>query len=190
MVATGMWSHVLPAVPDADLAAAIEAVDAMEPDLTSRLARLLRPRAVLSAADLRAVAAGVDALKPPRALRADVLALCGPELAELDAAAASGQTGALRRAAAAVGRTRLAPASAVLGWDDNLRSSVGRALEGAPLSVGELAIKGGGLIGQGILKPGPAVGETMRRLLEWVHEDPTRNDAGTLLEQARAWVET
>ncbi len=185
MLATGMWPHVLPEVPAAALEAAVEAVDAMAPDFTTRLARLLRPRASMSAEDLEVVATGVDALKPSRALRAEVLALCGPEVTRLQEAVSGGSATDIRSAAAGVGRPSLEGAFAVLGWDVGVRSRVAAALEGAPLSVGELAIKGGTLIGQGVLKPGPAVGETMRRLLEWVHEDPARNNAERLVEHAQ-----
>lgn len=185
MVTTGMWPHVLPEVPADARDVAIEAVDTMPPDVTIRLARLLRPRATLAAEDFDAVAAGVDALKPSRALRADVLALCGPAVTDLEGAA-GGDAVAIRRAAAAVGRPRLEQAFAVIGWDASVCASATAVLEGAPLSVGELAIKGGTLIGQGVLRPGPAVGETMRQLLEWVHEDPSRNAADALVAQARA----
>ncbi|MBV1857208.1 MAG: hypothetical protein KUG77_02270 [Nannocystaceae bacterium] len=188
MVITGMWPHVLPDVADADRSAAIEAVDAMDPVLITRIARLLRPRAALSSEDFDVVAAGVDALKPSRALRADVLALCGPEITALEEAVSTrGEAPRIRRAAAAVGRARLEPAFAVLGCSADVRAWVAAALEGAPLSMGELAIKGGTLIGRGVLGPGPAVGETMRRLLEWVHEDPTRNEPETLVECARSF---
>lgn len=186
MVATGMWPHVLPELPDAARAAAILAVDTMDPVLTTRLARLLRPRAMLSRDDFDTVAAGVDALKPSRAVRADVLALCGPEVTALDEAAAAGTAVGVRRSAAAVGRARLEAAYEVLGWEPALRTSVADAVEGTPLSVAELAIKGGTLIGQGVLKPGPAVGETMRGLLDWVLEDPARNEPDRLIEHAQA----
>ncbi|MGH1340400.1 MAG: CCA tRNA nucleotidyltransferase [Nannocystales bacterium] len=187
MVATGMWPHVLPEVPGDARAAAISAVDTMEPVLITRLARLLRPRAELSTADFDVVAAGVDRLKPSRAVRSDVLALCGPELTSLDAAArAEGSAAEIRRAAAAVGRPRLEAAFAVLGWESVRRRSVSDMVLGAPLSVAELAIKGGTLIGRGVLEPGPAVGETMRRLLDWVLEDPARNEPDQLVEHAQA----
>lgn len=185
MLTTGMWPHVLPELPVHAVDASIEAVDAMDPNVTTRLARLLRPRASVSSEDFDVVAAGVDALKPSRSLRADLLALCGPELEGLDAAAAGTSAVSIRKAAAAVGRPRLEAAFSVLGWGADVRASVAVALHGAPLSVGELAIKGGVLIGQGVLKPGPAVGETMRGLLEWVHEDPARNDAEALVARAQ-----
>ena len=187
MVATGMWPHVLPEVPADARAAAIEAVDAMDPVLTTRLARLLRPRATLSSADYEVVAARVDGLKPSRAVRADVLALCGTEVTSLDTAATGGGgVEGIRRAAAAVGRPRLEASYEVLGWHPDVRAQVAAAVEGVPLSVAELAIKGGTLIGRGVLEPGPVVGETMRRLLDWVLEDPGRNEPDRLLECAQA----
>lgn len=182
MVATGMWPHVLPSVPAAALRAAIEAVDEMEAVVAPRLARLLRPRAQEGDEGLEAVVAGVDALKPSKALRADVVALCGPEVTRLEASL-GGPPVPMRRAAAALGRPRLEAALAVIGVDTNTRGELEAALVGVPLSVGELAIKGGTLIGKGLLKPGPVVGETMRALLEWVHEDPRRNHANALLER-------
>ncbi len=182
MVATGMWPHVLPTVPEPALRAAIEAVDEMEPAVAPRLARLLRPRAQQGDADREAVAAGVDALKPSKALRADVVALCGPDVTLLEASVGQEPT-QVRRAAAAVGRPRLEAALAVIGVDGSARRGVDAALEGAALSVGELAIKGGMLIGKGLLEPGPAVGETMRALLEWVHEDPRRNTPKALFDR-------
>lgn len=182
MIATGMWPHVLPSVPEPALQEAIEAVDAMEPVVASRLARLLRPRAQQSDEDLQAVAAGVDALKPSKALRADVVALCSPDVTALEASL-EGTPAQMRRASAAVGRSRLPAALAVIGADYDTRAALATALDGAPLSVGELAIKGGVLIGKGLLEPGPAIGETMRALLQWVLEDPRRNEATTLLER-------
>ncbi|MCR9161895.1 MAG: CCA tRNA nucleotidyltransferase [Nannocystaceae bacterium] len=182
MVATGMWSHVLPAVPEPALRHAIDAVDDMEPAVAPRLARLLRPRARQGGEDLDAVAAGIDALKPSKSLRADVMGLVGPEVSRLEAAL-GGDAAQLRRAAASVGRGRLQAALAVIGADEQARATLDAALRGAPLSVGELAIKGGALIGAGLLEPGPAVGETMRALLAWVHEDPARNDPDALVER-------
>lgn len=178
---TGMWPHVLPTLPEAALEGSLEAVDALAPVTATRLARLLRPRAALSEHDLEIVARGIDALKPSRALRAEVVALCGPDVTTLEAHL-EGEATALRRACAAIGRPRLEAALDVLGASEQARQHLERCLEGAPLSVGELAIKGGELIGRGLLKPGPAVGETMRALLEWALEDPTRNRAELLVE--------
>jgi tRNA nucleotidyltransferase (CCA-adding enzyme) len=48
-----------------------------------------------------------------------------------------------------------------------------------PLSVGDLVIDGRGLVRLG-LRPGPQFGEILESLLEWVLEDPSRNEAATL----------
>ncbi len=53
-----------------------------------------------------------------------------------------------------------------------------------PLSVGDLAIDGNDLMKQGV-PAGPAIGETLRRLLEVVIDDPAKNDRDTLLQLAR-----
>ena len=52
-----------------------------------------------------------------------------------------------------------------------------------PLSVGDLAIDGSDLMDAGI-PAGPAIGRTLRRLLDVVIEDPARNTRDTLLELA------
>ncbi len=181
MVETGMWPHVLPQIPAQELPLAIDAVDQMKPVVANRLARLLRPRAVLSSEDHAAVEMGLDSLKPSRTLRADVLALCGPEIEGLRV---QGDPAAVRRCAAALGRARIEPAMEVLGLTDAERDDVHACLQGAPLSQKELAIKGGTLIVRGLLAPGPAVGDMMRALLQWVLEDPRRNEEAALLEQA------
>ncbi len=183
MVQTGMWPHVLPRIPEGELAAAIEAVDRMEPVVTTRLARLLRPRAILSDEDAAAVEAGLDLLKPSRAMRAEVVALCSRGLEGL---AAIEDPPKVRRAAAEVGRDRVEPAMAVLDLSPEARAGIRSCLQGAPLSQKELAVKGGSLIAAGILGPGPAVGEMMRALHRWVLDDPSRNEAPLLLEHAAA----
>lgn len=55
-----------------------------------------------------------------------------------------------------------------------------------PLSVGDLAVDGGDLMALGIA-PGPALGGTLRRVLEVVLDDPARNQRDTLLELIRSW---
>ena len=52
-----------------------------------------------------------------------------------------------------------------------------------PLSVADLAIDGSDLMELGI-PAGPAIGETLRRLLDVVIEDPSKNQRDTLLELA------
>jgi tRNA nucleotidyltransferase (CCA-adding enzyme) len=50
---------------------------------------------------------------------------------------------------------------------------------GSPLTVGDLALDGRGLIALG-LEPGPDFGRILEGLLEWVLEDPARNDPEVL----------
>lgn len=54
--------------------------------------------------------------------------------------------------------------------------------EKQPFSIRDLAVNGNDLIRVGI-KPGPALGETLQRLLEFVLEDPERNTRELLLEE-------
>jgi len=53
---------------------------------------------------------------------------------------------------------------------------------GDPLVLADLAVKGDDLIAAG-LRPGPAIGETLARLLDEVLEDPTRNTRDHLLQR-------
>jgi tRNA nucleotidyltransferase (CCA-adding enzyme) len=53
-----------------------------------------------------------------------------------------------------------------------------------PLSIGDLAIDGSDLIELGI-PAGPAIGTTLRRLLDVVVDDPSKNQRDTLLALAR-----
>jgi tRNA nucleotidyltransferase (CCA-adding enzyme) len=57
--------------------------------------------------------------------------------------------------------------------------------EHPPLTVGDLALDGRGLIALG-LKPGPRFGQVLHQLLEWVLEDPARNRPDLLAERVRA----
>jgi tRNA nucleotidyltransferase (CCA-adding enzyme) len=56
--------------------------------------------------------------------------------------------------------------------------------EHPPLRVSDLAVDGGTLIRMG-LKPGPAFGRVLERLLSWVLEDPSRNQESLLEERVR-----
>lgn len=115
--------------------------------------------------------------------------------------AASGGDAALRRAAARTGRTHFADfvrvAAARWSADDGIAWPQGvvrlfrRGTTIAyrdPLSVGDLAVDGSDLMALG-LPAGPAIGATLRRLLDVVVDDPSRNQREILLaianEQAR-----
>jgi tRNA nucleotidyltransferase (CCA-adding enzyme) len=104
----------------------------------------------------------------------------------------------LRRWLREVGRERVAEVIAVA--EANLRElSDPRAAEieafrgrveaaiaaQVPLSTRELAIKGGDLIRELGLAPGPRLGEILDELVEVVIDEPARNERGALLAEAR-----
>jgi len=69
-----------------------------------------------------------------------------------------------------------------------LRASVAAVrAAGDPLTAGQLALDGQGLMAALGCGPGPHVGEGLRALLAEVLEDPSLNDAARLVERARAW---
>lgn len=120
----------------------------------------------------------------------------GPEMTRILVAERSPDDATLRRWAAAAGRTRLAPlirlASAFWSRDRNegkpapptarVRSAYRRAIRIAyrdPIEVGDLAIDGEDLTKAGIT--GPAVGKTLRSLLERVIANPATNTREQLM---------
>ena len=95
---------------------------------------------------------------------------------------------------AASARLELARAKAegALGMSDRTREVVAswtraRAVRAAfpPLAVGDLALDGRGLISLG-LRPGPDFGRILEDLLDWVLDDPSRNETGLLQERVVA----
>ena len=73
------------------------------------------------------------------------------------------------------------PAAVVAAW-----RKARRVRDSAPpLAVGDLALDGRGLIALG-LRPGPRFGEILEELLEWVLEDPSRNETDRLVERVLA----
>jgi len=95
---------------------------------------------------------------------------------------------------AASARLELARAKAegALGVGDRTREIVAswtraRAIRSAlpPLTVGDLALDGRGLISLG-LRPGPDFGPILDDLLQWVLDDPSRNETGLLQERVVA----
>jgi tRNA nucleotidyltransferase/poly(A) polymerase len=104
---------------------------------------------------------------------------------------------ALRRAAATIGRTYFADfmrvaaarwcAEDLSDWLPGITAAYRRGTRIAwrdPLSVGDLAVDGGDLLELGI-PAGPAIGATLRRLLELVIDDPSKNQREILLGIAR-----
>ena len=178
MVATSMWGRVLADYASAEVEAAIIAVDALPADPRLRLARLLWP--------LRGQVAKIEAvlderLRPSREDRNWLLVLCraaNGELADLR------EPAAIRRAVAALGRKHLADLLAILNVEAEQRSRIETAICGAALSIGELEIRARDLIAAGLLQPGPIVGRLLRGLLQWVLDDPSRNQRAQLLAEA------
>ena len=77
------------------------------------------------------------------------------------------------------------PANA--GHLDELRSRVAAELAaGAPLTLRELDVRGDDLTAALDLAPGPLVGDLLDHLLQWVLDDPARNERDRLLGEARA----
>nr|MCH9681380.1 hypothetical protein [Deltaproteobacteria bacterium] len=125
----------------------------------------------------------IDNLKTSRTERSTVLALTGDAARALQRADTAAS---IRVAAAAVGRAHVDGVLEVTGADDARRQQVHDAVEGAPLSIGELAIKGRDLIAQDVVSAGPQLGRALAALLEAALEDPTLNTREGLLERARA----
>jgi len=126
---------------------------------------------------------------------------CWTELGESirDAASSANVTdAALRKWAAAIGRTYLGDfiRVATARWSAEANSSALREVASIyrrgtriawrdPLSIGDLAVDGSDLMELGI-PAGPAIGATLRRLLEVVVSDPSKNQRDTLLALARS----
>ena len=183
MSATGLWDRVLAPLGDEVRGEAIEACDRLPRAPMVRLARLLWP----VRHEREQVEAVLDALKPSREERALVLRLTDPCVDELALALEqdpSVRGPMIRRSAAEIERTYLDDATTLLELDASARAALDEALEGAALSGKELAIKGRDLIAAKIASPGPRVGELLDALLDWVIEDPKRNDAASLLAHA------
>lgn len=186
MAGTGLWDRVLAPLEPEVRDEAIVACDRLPPRPVLRLARLLWP----VRHDREQVAAIVEALRPSREERTCVLRLTDDVVdelaltAELDDVALRGP--ALRRLVAALGLAYLDDACALLELDVGRRAAIADALTGAVLTSAQLAIKGRDLIAAGIGKPGPQLGQLIEGLLEWVLDDPSRNEIEQLLDRARS----
>jgi len=87
---------------------------------------------------------------------------------------------AVRRFLAAAG-PRAEDLLALAGDADLTEAARRERASGAPLTVGELAVSGHDLVARGLA--GPAVGAALRRLLDEVLEDPSRNEREYLLSR-------
>ena len=182
MLATGMWSHVLPEVPEAEVEAAIAAVDALPRVFELRLARLAWPAAHSGdEGRLRVLTVVDERLRLSRAERAKIVALTS---AAADAVAHAHEEVQIRRCAAALGREHVPGALLVAGLNAERRAAIEQAIAGAPLTVGELAIRGRDLIAAGLVKPGRIVGRVLEGLLDRTLEQPALNEHETLASLA------
>jgi tRNA nucleotidyltransferase (CCA-adding enzyme) len=188
MADTGLWDRVLAPLGPEVRNETIAACDRVPARPILRLARLLWP----VRHDRAQVEEILERLKPSRDERACVLRLteaCVDELALALAGDSSDRAVMIRRSAAEIERAYLDDAAALLELDASTRAVLDAALEGAALSGKELAIKGRDLITAKIATPGPGIGELLEKLLEWVLEDPRRNEPAQLLVHARALAE-
>ncbi len=182
MVTTSMWGRVLADYGSPAVEAGIIAVDALPADPILRLSRLLWPLRE----DRPAIEAVLDTrLRPSRDDRSRVLSLCRAANAEL---AELAEPAAIRRAVAALGREHLADALAVVEVGPEQAAVIERACEGAALAMDELDVRGRDLIQGGLLKPGPVMGRLLRRLFDWVLEEPSRNQRALLLAEAERMI--
>lgn len=187
MADTGLWDRVLAPLGPEVRGEAIAACDRIPPRPIVRLARLLWA----VRCDRGQLEGVLENLRPSREERAAVLRLTEEAVDELalalapDGAGLGDQGQMIRRAAAEIERPYLDDAASLLELDASARAVLADALDGAALSSKELAIKARDLIAAGVVTPGPRIGELLDELLEWVIEDPRRNDAAQLLAHAR-----
>jgi tRNA nucleotidyltransferase (CCA-adding enzyme) len=184
MADTGLWDRVLAPLGPEVRGEAIAACDRIPPRPIVRLARLLWP-VRHERAQIEAI---LDGLRPSREERASVLCLTEESVDELALALTldpAERGPMIRRSAAEIGRAHLEDVQSLLELDADGRAALEEALRGAALSSKELAVKARDLIDAGVAKPGPRMGELLEELLEWVIEDPSRNEAGKLLEHVK-----
>lgn len=178
MHATGVWPHALPVLSDQLRDAAIAAVDALPRDAVLRCVRLLVPIVDARRAE---VDAALEGLRFGRVERSRIAALLGAAARELPTLA---DPIAIRRAAARLGREHVEDAITIAAPPS--RQVLDAALDGAVLGIGELAVGGRDLVAEAIAKPGPALGDLLRKLLDHVIERPQDNTREVLLDRARA----
>ncbi|PCC67537.1 tRNA nucleotidyltransferase (CCA-adding enzyme) [Nannocystis exedens] len=178
MAETGIWPRVLAPLEREEQLAAIEHIERLPRDPVIRLARLLWPLR----ADKAVIEKVIDNLRPSRDERARVLALTNPALGPL---AHTHDPLQIRRILAKLGRKYAADAAALHAGEWAQAVTIEEAIRGAPLAIGELAIRGDDLVREGLATPGPQMGKTLADLLDWTLEDPRRNTRDRLLAHLR-----
>lgn len=169
-------------------AAALAAMDHLSPGAPlRRLAALLRPVEARAAAQLLVRMRLANAQIDETARRAAAPPLPGSMASDADvrrwlATVGPARLTAVARLELAAARSRGDGAGAVAvvrGWR-RARAVLGRR---PPLTVGELALDGRDLMALG-LRPGPRFGLILDALLQWVLDDPERNERETLRAEA------
>lgn len=188
MWTSGIWEVVLGSASRprdrADLDALLDSVVALPSApwmlrLTGLLARIRQ--------DAKACTAVVDSLRPSRDEKKAVAAWTSPAALALETPDLSAY--ALRRIRAELGPARIPGALALAGWSQARQREFEACVDGAPSSVAELQISAKELLEASIVEAGPKLGICLRDLLDWVLEDPTRNEEGLLKEKARALMQ-
>ena len=127
----------------------------------------------------------------------------GPAIRETMRAPGGAADAEVRRWASVTGRTefrdfaRVAAARWMAESSDDQGAPVARAVASVfrrgmraayrdPIALVDLAITGGDLMSAGV-PPGPRLGALLRKLLDVVLQDPTRNQRDTLLSLVREW---
>ena len=176
----GAWGSVLRAVDHLPRGRPLLRLAALLQDLAPRDAAQILMRMKLS--NVQADEVGTRASAPPM-----------PDSASSDADVRRWLSRVGRRRVPALGLLALARARTTDGGQPEAVVAAWRRCrrvlaEDPALEVGDLAVDGRDLIRLG-LKPGPRFGSLLSTLLEWVLEDPARNEADTLLERARELAE-
>lgn len=181
---SGIWSVVLGAQSrptDAQaLAQKVEQIDALAPNPW-----FLRLAGLLDVHEAREKAAHqvLDELRLSRQERRAVLVLLGKAARALRGDPMDEL--AMRKAHVALTPEFSPLARALAGWDASQHARFEKAVAKAPASLSELAIGAKDLIEHEVVAPGPALGDCLRALLDWVLEDPSRNEQEQLLGKAR-----
>jgi tRNA nucleotidyltransferase (CCA-adding enzyme) len=195
---TGLLERIAPelaALGPAALRAAGRRLDASPRTFPARL------WALLEGTNARQAAALLERLKLPRKEAERVLLLLREAPLPYDA---TWPDGACRRVVARIGRAALEewlavrrarlwsegpPSAQALAQEEALAERLALLLASSPpLSIGDLALDGRGIMSRLHLQPGPQLGALLAGLLERVFDDPSLNTAGDLERLSSEWL--
>lgn len=187
MLETGLFEvvlspHCIPDSPD-ERQKWWEWIDALPPEpWTLRLAALLWPAATSSDTS-RGWLATLEALRPSKKEKREVQHLLSLDSQNIHGRELSAVQ--MRELYVALGPKYSALAIELARWTGKQRSSFEQAVAACPAGVAELEIGAKALQASTSIQPGPQLGQILRELLQWVVEDPSRNEANLLLQRAR-----